>query len=271
MKNIIYLIIWVYSKLVNWDKKQVILIISSGRTGTNFMAHWFASLSKDFYSVHEPSPDLFQLGIDKYRYNKEISLSTFKRNRALTLYKFNTSKKKIYIESNPNLLLLLTEINELFQNVKIIFIKRDFQTYLLSAINKSPDNSNKNYFYGESDSRLRLTAEDYNDQRFITEFKDFTREEKIAWWWKISNEIIDDYMKKNSNSICVGFEDLFQKNTKKTLSDIMGFLKLTNIKLTKKHLEFFKTKKNVNSIKIIENFDQIPPEMKLRLEEILKH
>ena len=40
-----------YSKLFSWDKKQVILIISSGRTGTNFMAHWFASLSDEFYSV----------------------------------------------------------------------------------------------------------------------------------------------------------------------------------------------------------------------------
>ena len=57
-----------YSKLFNWDKKKVILIISSGRTGTNFMAHWFSTLSDEFYSVHEPSPDLFQLGIEKLRW-----------------------------------------------------------------------------------------------------------------------------------------------------------------------------------------------------------
>jgi len=259
-----------YSRIYNWDNKRVVLIISSGRTGTNFMAHWFDSLSEEFYSVHEPSPDLFQLGIDKYRNKKTISLRELKRKRSLQLYKLNKSKRNIYIESNPNLLLLLPEINTIFKNVKIIFIKRDFQTYLLSAMNKSPDNSNKNYFYDETDPRLRLTAIDYKDQRFIDKFSDFTREEKIAWWWKISNEIIDDYMRNNNNSICVSFEELFDKNTSRTLSKLMQFLNLDDLKLTKENKEYFKNKKNTNTVKKIYSYDQINVELKNKLNEVIK-
>ena len=72
----------------------------------------------NFILFSEPSPDLFQLGIDKYRNNKEITLTLIKYNRALQLYKLNKGRKDIYIESNPNLLLLLPELNKLFQESK---------------------------------------------------------------------------------------------------------------------------------------------------------
>ena len=254
-----------YSKLFNWDKKKVILIISSGRTGTNFMAHWFSTLSDEFYSVHEPSPDLFQLGIEKYRNKKEMTPNVLKIKRALQLYKLNKERKAIYIESNPYLMLLLPELNKLFKNLKIIFIKREFESYLLSAINKSPDNSNINFFYSDTDPRKRITPIDFNDSEYQEIWNNFSREEKIAWRWKKSNEIIDDYKLKHNNSIVINYEELFNKDNENLLYDILNFVGLKQIKLSADDLAHFKVKKNENKIKIISQFDELDDNLKTRL------
>ena len=258
-----------YSKLFNWDKKQVILIISSGRTGTNFMAHWFSSLSDEFYSVHEPSPDLFQLGIEKYRNKKVITPNLFKIKRALQLYKLNKKRKTIYIESNPNLLLLLPELNKLFKNLKIIFIKREFESYLLSAINKSPDNSSINYFYSDTDSRKRVTAIDFNDLEYKEIWNNLSREEKIAWWWKKSNEIIDKYNLDYNNSVVIKYEELFNNDNENLLSNTLKFIELKHIKLSADDLAHFKVKKNENKIKIISQFDELDDVLKKKLYSMI--
>ena len=263
------LLLKVYSKIYNWDKKQVILIISSGRTGTNFMAHWFSLLSDRLFSVHEPNPDLFHLGVEKYRKKINITLNIMKYKRSLQLYKLNKSSKNIYIESNPNLVLLLPEVNELFKNLKIIFIKRNFDTYFLSAMNKSPDNSNINYFYGKPDSRERLTAIDYNDEQFRDEWDNFKREEKIAWWWKKSNKIISDYQENNKNSITVNFEDLFSKDNRMVLNKILDFLLIESINLSAENLAYFKNKKNTNELKRLKSFDELNNNLKDRLNKII--
>jgi len=268
MQKIKRIALILYSKLFSWDKKQVILIISSGRTGTNFMAHWFSELSDEIYSVHEPSPDLFQIGIDKYRSKKEISIKFLKINRALQLYKLNKSHKNVYIESNPNLILLLPELNSLFKNIKIIFIKREFETYLLSAINKSPDKSNKNYFYSETDPRKRITAIDFNDEDYKEKWKTLFREEKIAWWWKKSNEVIDEYNTEYSNSIIVDYEILFNKNNENTLKKILKFVGLQHLKLSQANLEYFRVKKNENKIKLVDDFMEIDENLRERLNKI---
>ncbi len=258
-----------YSNLYNWDSKEVILIISSGRTGTNFMAHWMGILSDDFYSVHEPSPDLFHLGIAKHRNNQNISISDLKKKRALQLFKLNKHNKEVYIECNPNLILLLPEVNKLFKNLKIIFIKREFNTYFLSALNKSPDKSNVNYFYADNDSRERVTAIDLDDE-FKGNWIDFSREEKIAWWWKKSNEIIDSYCLNNTNARVFKFEDIFSKNNEKTLNQVLDFMALGKIDLSKEKLAFFKNKKNSNSLRSFRSIDEIDINLKRKVDLILK-
>ena len=269
MRKIKRIALRVYSKLFNWDKKQVILIISSGRTGTNFMAYWFSTLSDEFYSVHEPSPDLFQLGIEKYRNKKVITPNLLKIKRSLQLYKLNKDRKEIYIESNPNLLLLLPELNKLFKNLKIIFIKREFEPYVLSAINKSPDNSSINYFYGESDPRKRVTPLDFDDNGYNDIWKNFSREEKIAWWWKKSNEIIDNYHLDNNNSVIIKYEELFNKDNEIVLYEILDFIGLKNIKLSVHDLAQFNVKKNENKIKIINQFNELDDNLKARLYSMI--
>lgn len=258
-----------YSLLTNWDDKKVVLIVSSGRTGTNFMAHWFDSLSNNIYSVHEPSPDLFTIGINKYRLNinKENIIKLIKKARLKQLYRLNKNDINIYIESNPNLILLLSELNKIFKNLKIIFIKREFEGYVLSALNKSPDNSNINFFYGNSDSRSRITPLDMDQELYKNKWNLLSREEKVAWWWKTSNDIIDKYKKDYNNSIVVNFEDIFNDNNISVLKSILKDLNL-NYNITKEQLKLFKQKKNTNKIKIINDYDDIDSKVRESMEEI---
>jgi hypothetical protein len=259
-----------YSKLFSWNNKQVILIISSGRTGTNFMAHWFSKFSNEIYSVHEPQPDLFHLGIEKYRLKKYISNGELKRKRVMQLIRLNRLKKNIYIESNPNLILLLPELNKLFKNLKIIFIKREFDTYFLSALNKSPDNSNINYFYADNDTRHRISAKDFEKDDYKMKWSSFCREEKIAWWWKKSNDIIDNYYKNFSNSMVIKYEELFHINNQNLLINLLKFIEMEPNELTQKKLNLFKVKKNINDIKRVNNIDDLDKELMTRVYAIIK-
>lgn len=247
---------WLYTRFHSWDDKRVVLIISSGRTGTNFMAHWFESLSEDFLAVHEPTPDLFHLGVDSFRNQQAITQNQLAIHRARQLKQLNDSGKNIYIESNPNLILMLPELKKFFKNVKIIFMKRQFETYFLSGMNKSPDKSNKNYFYADNDSRNRITAEDLKDVKYAAHWKDFSREERIAWWWKTSNRLIDDYMAHHEDCFLVNYEDIFGEDNQQLLAELLNFAGF-ELQMNQEDYDRFKVKKNHNPVKIVEGLDSV--------------
>ncbi len=181
----------------SWKNKEVILIVSSGRTGTNFMADWFKKVAPQVVSLHEPQPDLFYLGVNRFRknYSQFKTYIKLKWARAGYLSHLQKHNKKVYIESNPNLVLLLPAAKQLFPNLKIIFIKRDLKDYLISAFNKSPDKSETNFYYADNDPRKRLTAIDVNNNpNTIDGWNKLGREERIAWWWYFANKQIEGYL-----------------------------------------------------------------------------
>lgn len=252
----------------NWKSQKVIFIISSGRTGTNFMAHWFTSLGVE--ALHEPKPDLFDVVIEKHRKRKELKqiIRSYKRARILHFLKLEKSKQEIYIESNPNMLLLLPELNEIFEDLKIVFIVRDYRSYVMSAINKSPDGSGESFFYAENDTRLRVSASELNDQKWSSHWNSFSREEKIAWWWKRSFDIIDEYSAAKSNCIVIDFNDLFNKENSKLLEKILDFVGLQELFDKEINTKVFAVKKNTNVSKIIETYSELDHGKRMLMEKI---
>ena len=82
--------------------KKVIFIISTGRTGTNFMESFLNSASDDVFCVHEPQPDLFNISIEKMREKKKSELikAKIKSARLGILNYFLQQGRSIFVESN---------------------------------------------------------------------------------------------------------------------------------------------------------------------------
>lgn len=248
------------------------IIVSTGRTGTKFFVGLLELLDPGAIIYHEPVPDYFDLGVDKFRNKRSFNYLVrymIKSRGSLLFGKFTLIKrifglKIIYIESNPFLFPLIPEFISIFRNCEIIYISRDPSTYLISAYNKDPQNDGLSNFYGESDLRKRLTAIDFNEMDYL-EWNLLTRIEKIAWYWNKCNKMLFlEYKQHKEQSILIKFEDIFSfnQNTRiEALKALSYFLKSDKILESKKKeiLALLNNKinnsKNLTNISSLNNFD----------------
>lgn len=264
-------IIKYYNSFYTWSDVDVKIIVSTGRTGTKFLANYFSENHSGIYSVHEPYPDLFELSMAKFRGNR--SIYSFQKQFQICRYKqykkAKITNKKIYLESNSNLAFLLPEAIELFKNPKIVFVTRDIKSYIISAYNKSPDNSNQNFFYGENDHRKRITPHDVNDLESSRKWEGWDRLEKLAWYWSYCN----DYILSNLKSYpCyqVKFEDLFGDNKLAEMEKLSKYIGLSDNAESHIKKESLSEKRNRNSAKLLEDIDHISHKLKKSIETLTK-
>ncbi|ARN76513.1 hypothetical protein BST97_15545 [Nonlabens spongiae] len=223
----------------NASAKNFYFIVSTGRTGTNFMEAFINKASHDVFCVHEPHPDLFNLSIEKYREKKSSNYiyEKLQESRYEVLHSFLNSRKSIYIESNPFAAFLVDNLKETFKNAKFIFIYRDIDTYLLSALNKSPLGNNVNNFYAKDDGRKRLSPIDFDNNELAKVWSDLSRAQKITWYWTKCNTYLRNYAKDNSGHVLeLKFEDLFSLENKKKHTSFSKLFSYLNIELESKHL-----------------------------------
>jgi len=253
---------------------EPVFIISTGRTGTMFFESFFEDDQKiDAY--HEPFPDLFDLMIAKFRSNldekhvrKQIVGNRF--TRIFSAWK----KRKIYLESNPNLLFLVSDLKGVFPKARFIFLTRDPKTYLTSAYSKSPNNTDTMFFYGENDHRKRITAKDFTTDIYKKEWDSFSRFEKIAWYWDKGNrEIISQTKRLEKSCIMIKFEDFFIKKDNIEISRFLDFIgiKSDNKTFHEVLLKRLDAKKNPSRKRLINNFEKWPDDMKRIFEKHTKN
>ncbi|MFC2126069.1 sulfotransferase, partial [Bacteroidota bacterium] len=213
--------------------QEIYFIISTGRTGTNFFESFLNNASKDVYCVHEPQPDLFNISNNKLRHkqNKRVISEQLRKARASVLVDFLNSSKTKYIESNPFAAFLVEDLKMLFPTAKFIIIYRDIDTYLLSAMNKSPLNNNINNFYADSDGRKRIGACDFSKDPHNDQWNELRRSQKIAWFWNKCNQYLLEFESKNQDKVMsLKFEDFFTKESelqKCSMKKVLHFLGIT--------------------------------------------
>lgn len=252
-----------YHRWLKPSKLNAVYVVSTGRTGTKFFETFFNTVDSRTFSIHEPAPDLFDTGINKFREGWPISQveEYIRSHRVRYLRSFSGKRIKRYVECNPFAAVLLNEIKNVFPKTKYIIITRKPKTYLKSALNKSPFDDGKSYFYGEKDGRLRLRALDFKADAYKEEWENFSRLEKIAWYWNKCNTMLMDYYDNHKDHcIHIRFEDVFSKVKVIRLETIKNMLVFLGIEIEDnqlhKLLDLSDIKKNATQTSVFEGVEE---------------
>lgn len=263
MKKLVKL---VCSVIFPFQKQKVVLLVGTGRTGTEFIAHCFSSLySKKIVAKHEPWPDLLDLSIKE----KELSLPSNKVVSQIRFYRIkflvkSFITKRIYLESNNNLSFLLPYLTKAFPNLRIIYIVRDLESFLISEMNKRHGQT-KFLIYSEEDVRQRITPEILKGN-FQENWSNFSRAKKIIWyWWACNDYVLDFLINTKTNFLIIRFEDLFSDRTI-SFVNLIKYIGLTPPD-TQELATLMKSKKNSSKDKIFTSIETLLHEDLIYYEE----
>lgn len=200
-----------------------IFIVSTGRTGTQFLAHFFSEKINNVKSVHEPFPSRrFRILSNMYREGKvgKQTLKTIFKWSRKDLFKTKNQDYNFYIESNNFLYGYSGVINEMIKDAKIIHIVRDPRDYIKSHLNHG-------VFKGK-----KLLAKKYLPYWFMDVTKEVTTNKKLNQYeilaarWLIVNKFIEDSCKENPNYKMFKYEDIFGPNKNDYLHEMASFMGL---------------------------------------------
>jgi len=254
----------ILSRYYKWNNIKVILIVGTGRTGTEFLAKYIEEMDKKrIFSAHEPYPDLLKLSVDirkKNLTNKRIT-TLLSRNRLNQLLTIKKKGIKIYVESNNNLSFLLPYLKNVFRNVKVLFFTRNPEDFLFSEMNKKHGKAGF-YIYSKSDKRKRINAILMNDEPHNYHWNNWCRQYKIVWYWKYCNDFILKHINNYEHKI-VKYEDFFssQEEIKRDVFDFIG------LKSDCLDLNLFKKRKNASKESIYNALNQFDDEFIRFFEE----
>jgi len=199
----------------HWRNVQIGLVISTGRTGTNFVQSLFSQILTGVDARHEPRPDLFDIGTRRMR----GELTDDDATRELRLLRLAIRKELVqssverYVESNNNMAYLLPQIFEVWPQARIVHIVRDGRDFVRSSYSKKVVSRSANeldaLFMTDDDKRRRLQACDLSADAYRERWAVMSRFERLAWYWMTKDRLICDGLKDHQASLRVRFEDLF--------------------------------------------------------------
>jgi hypothetical protein len=195
-----------------WEKfRQVVVVVSTGRTGTQALAHHLDACYEDVTALHEPRPSRHLRLLS----NRAVAgrLTREQAARALALSRerlFNTIETPIYVESNWYVYGLLEALKGIAPSVKVLHVVRDPKTYIPSGIN-----------FGQF-SGLRALATRFVPYWYLKPeqapghldarkpWSQLTEPQRLAWHWTVVNGEIDRVAPQfGDHFLRMRYEDLF--------------------------------------------------------------
>jgi len=232
-------------------KKDVVFIVSGGRTGTRFFGDLLSQMVADSFSVHEPDVfegftrrtwermetfGLYHMVIGRLLGKTGIrnlsqqylsgtldldSLAEAVRNHRLDY--FGSVNPSLIVESYSQWYGILPSLPLVFPSYKVVGIIRDPRTWVAS-------NTNHGAQYGPKDlvAKLglrRLDPEMIGDREFEGKWSSMSAFQKLCWNWKIIYGLIADFVETDPNSKAYRYEDLFQDTSPEgEISHMFDFL-----------------------------------------------
>jgi hypothetical protein len=214
-------------KKKSWKDMKVLLIVSTGRTGTKFFGHFFEKVFASANCYHEPKPDISSIGPDfiARRLSASQAINEVLAKRKSFLQKNYDDGKSFYVESNGAYSFLLPVVKEIFPNVAVVHIVREPFDWIKSAFSRPVEKSGKVIPKYSIDANWKVTSQDVPGRSFSVEWDSASLKERLAWMWTIKNDLILENKNKVDHFLSVRFEDIFDvQRGAPGLSQIMHFL-----------------------------------------------
>jgi len=238
-----------------------VFIVSTGRTGTKFLAR-FLNQFEDCYCFHEPKPDFLKMAI-KYTHN-DISTARVRKkilqNRLPFLRDTKRKDCEFFIESNNRYFSLLKPLKEVFPKARIIHIIRDGRDYVRSGMNRD--------WYTEQDSEDRLKASDFPQDPCYIDWDEMSRFAKICWRWQKKDGFIYEAIKDMENVLTLKFREIFHKPDNPGLDRLIDFIGLDEKEAEKLKNLHINNKVNASPEHTISHWKNWSSERKQKFEEI---
>lgn len=245
--------------------QKVVIILSTGRTGTMGLAKLFDAGFDNVKGLHEPPPSRnLRIASNRYvcrRLSKGEMLRILTNSRGKMLAQI---REPIYVESNWFLYGFIDVLKDVFGPVQVLHVVRDPRTLIRSYLNFGTLNGLKGiaarYF-----PYWMLKIDNY-DPDARTSFARMSDAERLSWTWKTTNAEIDraeelygdDYLRMR-------YEDVFAKDGQ----GIRRIVEWVGLKWDPKLLELMQSEKvNASRDKGFPKFDEWAPAEKQRLLDL---
>ncbi len=171
-----------------------VFFLSTGRTGTQWFAHLFSSVS-GLKAYHAPSPDLAAQNCYAYKIQKQDLLKREETHEILShiflagreqYLRYSYKCLRRYMETNNHITFFAYTIADLLPQAKFIHIHRHPGDFVSSGLKR------KWFLDDTSDIRQIKPVE----RSFDPTWSSFNSIQKIGWLWKETNEFIEEF--KNS-------------------------------------------------------------------------
>ncbi|MGM0441608.1 MAG: sulfotransferase [Elusimicrobiota bacterium] len=203
----------------NIENINLNFLVSTGRTGTKFLARFFNKYS-DTYALHEPRPDFLKEGIDFARGKlKEDRLKKIlSGNRQALFKKIKRLKSEHYVESNNRLFSMLEPLKDIYPGARVVHIVRDGRDYVRSGMSRA--------WYKKQDTTYRLRADFFPKDPYYEKWDEMSRFQKICWRWQKKDGFIYRSLKNINNAITVKYEEIFNDDDFKGLHRIADYIEM---------------------------------------------
>jgi len=189
--------------------EAVVIILSTGRTGTTALAEYFDAAYPQVKALHEPKPSR-RLRIASHRFvcgecSEDDMVHLLVRSRRKLLAKIS---EPFYIESNPYLHGFLEVFQQVFRRVKVVHLTRDPRTYVRSAINFGSLGGMKRLMSGLLP--YWILKPEWCEKALTRSWAQMNKVERAAWFWTIMNRRLNTGRQLyGDNYTQLRFEDVF--------------------------------------------------------------
>lgn len=234
---------------MNKQPKDLVFVISGGRTGTQFLGDHLSTAIASSFSVHEP--DILSCYVDRMvgrlrvfglwnmTIGKAIGASgirtvgqriiTGKMERQAGLSRLHKLRKSYHesisepliIESNSQWLYACDELKEIWPHARVIVVVRDPRTWIRSWLNKGIR------WRAFDPVRLlppgRVTPRKIGDLELARQWRSFGTFGRLTWEWSFVYGRLQAHVERNSNARIFRFEDLFGAANQGAMNELLAF------------------------------------------------
>ena len=204
--------------LASWKGVDPAFIVSTGRTGTLRLAEVLAEATGSVLVLHEPPPDLFDLGeaVARGDLGAGAAARSLRRLRQPQANRVRREARDAYIESNNNAGYLPRVIRAVFREPRFIHVVRDGRSTVRSLYsNVVPSRRSSHHealFMDHDDHRCRLSALDFPGDPLSGEWPELSRFERVCWYWAKKNALIREALGDADDFLVIRFEELFDRD-----------------------------------------------------------